>query len=61
MNKIGWYSTVQQINKELEERKIGKDFHLLDEPLQRQIKILLQIIKLQTMLFIPLKPFYRNK
>lgn len=44
MNKPkGWYNTVLEINKELELRKQGKDFHPLDLLLSEQTKILIQL------------------
>lgn len=44
MNKPkGWYNTVLEINKELELRKQGKDFHPLDLLLNEQTKILIQL------------------
>lgn len=44
MNKPkGWYNTVLGINKELELRKQGKDFHPLDLLLSEQTKILIQL------------------
>ena len=44
MNKPkGWYNTVLEINKELELRKQGKDFHPLDLLLSDQTKILIQL------------------
>ena len=44
MNKPkGWYNTVLEINKELELRKQGKDFHPLDILLSEQTKILIQL------------------
>lgn len=44
MNKPkGWYNTVLEINKELELRKQGKDFHPLDLFLSEQTKILIQL------------------
>jgi len=44
MNKPkGWYNTVLEINKELELRKQGKDFHPLDLLLSERTKILIQL------------------